>query len=150
MSFSTFSGPVRSGTVRFGSETNTGLMVLAQSTPVVFGTLTGTAFKLPAGSQILSVSFQTTTVFSAATTVRLTIGSTDITANATVTPVGVATVTFASTTGALALLSNVGSTDVTVTYTLVGAGLTTGAGNIIIQYVQRADNGAQVPSWQQV
>ena len=146
MSFSTFSGPLRSGTQRYGAETNTGLVVLAQSTPVVFGTLTGNAFRLPAGSQILSATFQTTTVFSAATTVKLTIGATDITGTATVTTVGVATVTFATSTAALALLSNVGTSDVTVTYTLAGAGLTTGAGNIILQYVQRADNGAQVPT----
>jgi hypothetical protein len=146
MGFSTFSGPVRSGTQRYGAGRNTGLAVLAQSTPVVFGTLTGTACILPAGSQILSVSFQTTTVFSAATTVKLTIGSTDITGTITVTTVGVATITFATTTAALALLSNVGSTDATVTYTLAGAGLTTGAGNIIVQYVQRAADGSANPT----
>jgi hypothetical protein len=146
MGFSTFSGPIRSGTQRYGAGRNTGLAVLAQSTPVVFGTLTGTACILPAGSQILSVSFQTTTVFSAATTVKLTIGSTDITGTITVTTVGVATITFATTTAALALLSNVGSTDATVTYTLAGAGLTTGAGNIIVQYVQRADDGSANPA----
>lgn len=146
MSFSTFSGPIRSGTQRYGAARNTGLVVLAQSTPVVFGTLTGTACILPAGAQILSVSFQTTVVFSAATTVKLTIGSTDITGTATVTTVGVATVTFATSTAALALLSNVGTTDATLTYTLAGAGLTTGAGNIIVQYVQRADDGAQNPT----
>jgi hypothetical protein len=146
MSFSTFSGPIRSGTQRYNPGRNTGLVVLAQSTPVVFGTLTGTACILPAGAQILSVSFQTTVVFSAATTVKLTIGSTDITGTATVTTVGVATVTFATSTAALALLSNVGTTDATLTYTLAGAGLTTGAGNIIVQYVQRADDGAQNPA----
>ena len=147
MSFSTFSGPIRSGTQRYGAGRNTGLVVLAQSTPVVFGTLTGTACILPAGSQILSVSFQTTTVFSAATTVKLTIGSTDITGTITVTNVGVATVTFATTTAALALLSNVGSTDATVTYTLApGTTLTTGAGNIIVQYVQRAADGSANPT----
>jgi len=146
MGFSTFSGPIRSGTQRYGAGRNTGLAVLAQSTPVVFGTLTGTACILPAGSQILSVSFQTTTVFSAATTVKLTIGATDITGTITVTTVGVATITFATTTAALALLSNVGSTDATVTYTLAGAGLTTGAGNIIVQYVQRAGDGSANPT----
>lgn len=146
MSFSTFSGPVRVGTVREGAARNTGLVMLAQATPVVFGTLTGTAAILPAGSMITRVSFQTTTVFSAATTLKLTIGATDITGTITVTTVGVATITFATTTGALALLANVGTADATVAYTLAGAGLTTGAGNIIIEYVQRADNGAQNPT----
>ena len=146
MSFSTFSGPIRVGTERYGAGTNTGFVVLAQSAPVVFGTLTGNAFRLPAGSQILSATMQTTAAFSAATTARVTIGATDLTVNTTVTNVGVVTITFATTTAALALLSNVGASDVTVTYTLAGAGLTTGAGNIILQYVQRGSDGAQAPT----
>jgi hypothetical protein len=146
MSFSSFSGPIRSGTVKEGAARNTGLVVLAQATPVVFGTLTGTAAILPAGSMITRVSFQTTVVFSAATTLTLAIGATSITGSITVTSLGVATITFATATAALALLSNVGTTDATVAYTLAGSGLTTGAGNIIIEYVQRADNGAQFPA----
>ena len=47
---------------------------------------------------------------------------------------------------ALALLANVGSTDATLTYTLAGAGLTTGAGNIIVEYIQRAPDGSQAPT----
>lgn len=149
MTFSTFSGPLRSGTQRYGADRNTGLVVLAQAAPVVFGTLTGTVGRLPAGSMILSATFQTTTVFSAATTVTLNIGATAITGAVTVTSVGVATITFATTSAALALLSNVGTSDVAVTYTLAGAGLTTGAGNIILQYVQRADDGSQAPAFNQ-
>lgn len=149
MSFATFSGPVRVGTERYGAGRNTGLVVLSQSVPVVFGTLTGTAFVLPAGAQLLSVTFQTTVVFSAATTAKLTIGATDITSAATVTSIGSAAVPFAGTTGAMALVSNVGTTDATVTYTLAGAGLTTGAGNIVIQYVQRAADGSANPTFSQ-
>lgn len=146
MSFATFSGPIRVGTERYNAGRNTGLVVLSQSVPVVFGTLTGTAFTLPAGSQLLSVTFQTTEVFSAATTAKLTIGATDITAAGTVTSLGSTAVAFAGTTGAMALVSNVGSTDAVVTYTLAGAGLTTGAGNIVIQYVQRAPDGSANPT----
>lgn len=146
MSFTTFSGPIRSGTVRYGAQENTGLALLGQVTPVAFGTLTGTACVVPAGSIITRITFQTTVVFSAATTLKLTIGSTDITGTVTVTTVGVATITFATTTAALALLANVGSTDATLTYTLAGAGLTTGEGNIIVEYIQRAPNGAQNPT----
>lgn len=145
MSFTTFSGPIRAGTVREGAGRNTGLVFLAQVTPVVFGTLTGTAAILPAGAIITRVAFQTTVVFSAATTVKLTIGATDITGTITVTSLGSAEVTFAGTTGAMALISNVGATDATVTYTLAGAGLTTGAGNIVVEYVQRQSDGAQNP-----
>lgn len=146
MGFATFSGPVRVGTQRYDPNRNTGLVVLSQSVPVVFGTLTGTAFVLPAGSQIVAVTFQTTVVFSAATTAKLTIGATDITSAATVTSLGGAAVPFAGTTGAMALVSNVGTSDATVTYTLAGAGLTTGAGNIVIQYVQRASDGSANPT----
>ena len=146
MSFSTFSGPIRSGTQRYNPGRNTGLALLGQVAPVVFGTLTGTACVVPAGAIITRVSFQTTVVFSAATTLKLTIGSTDITGTITVTTVGVATITFATTTAALALLSNVGTTDATLTYTLAGAGLTTGAGNIIVEYIQRQPDGSTNPT----
>lgn len=146
MAFATFSGPVRSGTVKEGAARNTGVLVLAQSARLAFGTLTGSAFILPAGSMITRIIFHTTTVFSAATTLKLSIGATDITAAVTVTTVGNHTLTLATTTGAMALVSNVGTTDATVTYTLAGAGLTTGAGDVIIEYMQRGSDGAQFPA----
>lgn len=143
MGFATFSGPVRSGTVRYGDADNTGLVVLTQSVPVVATTLTGTAFVLPAGSQILSATFYTTTLFNAATTAKLTIGATDITAAVTVTAAGAYALTFAA--GGIALVNNVGTTDATVTYTLAGT-IATGNGTIVIQYVQRGSDGAQAPT----
>lgn len=146
MSFTTFSGPIRSGTQRYNPGRNTGLALLGQVTPVVFGTLTGTACVVPAGSIITRITFQTTTAFSGVTTLKLTIGSTDITVATTVTNVSVTTISFSSSTAALALLSNVGTTDATLTYTLAGAGLTTGAGNIIVEYIQRGPDGAQAPT----
>jgi len=61
MSFATFSGPLRSGTVKEGAGMNTGLVVLTQSYDS--GNLTGTttgnydvaAMVLPAGAQIISI-----------------------------------------------------------------------------------------------
>jgi hypothetical protein len=61
MAFSTFSGPLRSGTVKEGAGMNTGLVVLTQSYDS--GNLTGTttgnydvaAMVLPAGAQIISI-----------------------------------------------------------------------------------------------
>jgi hypothetical protein len=61
MSFATFSGPLRSGTVKEGAGMNTGLVVLTQSYDS--GNLTGTttgnydvaAMILPAGAQIISI-----------------------------------------------------------------------------------------------
>ena len=150
MSMATFSGPVRSGTVRYGTPAtgrNTGLMVLTQSADVVATTLTGTAFTLPAGSQILSATFFTTTVFNAATTAKLTIGATDITTAATVTTAGTHALTF--TASGIALINNVGTLDVAVTYTLAGT-IATGNGTIIIQYAQRNADGSQAPAFNQV
>jgi hypothetical protein len=146
MSMATFSGPVRSGTVRYGAGTNTGVTVLAQSVNVVATTLTGNAFTLPAGSQILSATFYTTTLFNAATTAKLTIGATDITAAVTVTAAGAYTLTFAA--GGIALINNVGTSDVTVTYTLAGT-IATGNGTIVIQYAQRNADGSQAPAYNQ-
>jgi len=61
MSFSTFSGPLRSGTVREGAARNTGLVVLTQSydsgdlTGVTTGNYDVAAMILPAGSQIINI-----------------------------------------------------------------------------------------------
>jgi hypothetical protein len=61
MSFSTFSGPLRSGTVKEGAGRNTGLAVLSQSydsgnlTGTVVGNYDVAAMVLPAGSQIISI-----------------------------------------------------------------------------------------------
>lgn len=61
MSFSTFSGPIRAGTVREGAAENTGLVVLAQSynsgdlTNTVQGNYDVAAFIIPAGSQIVDI-----------------------------------------------------------------------------------------------
>lgn len=127
-----------------GTIRNMGATVVSQSVNTVFGTLTGTAFVLPAGAQVTSVTVVTTTVFSAATTCKLSIGGTDFTTTGTVTSVGsVALTANATTPGGWV---NVGSTDAIVTYTLAGAGLTTGAATIIITYVVRESDGSANPS----
>jgi hypothetical protein len=152
MGFATHLGPWLLGTVKnttgsvAGTIRNMGATVVSQSAPVVYGTLTGTAFVLPAGAQIISMQFVTSTVFSAATTAKLTIGATDITAAATVTSVAPYALPVASTSGATALALNVGTTDAIVTYTLAGTGLTTGAGTFIVTYVVRDSNGNANPT----
>jgi hypothetical protein len=111
--------------------------------------LTGTAFVLPAGSLIEYFKFYTTSTFSGATTVKLTIGATDVT--------GVTTVTGPSAPGNLAaatasnavtsLWANVGSTDAIVTYTATEAAtLTTGSVTIVAVYTVRDSNGSANPS----
>jgi len=150
MGFASHLGPWLLGTVKnttgttAGTIRNMGATVVSQSANVVFGTLTGTAFVLPAGAQVTSVTVVTTAVFSAATTCKLSIGGVDFTTNGTITNVGgVALTANATTPGGWV---NVGATDAIVGYTLAGAGLTTGAATIIISYVVRADDGSANPS----
>jgi hypothetical protein len=153
MGFATHLGPWLLGTVKnttgttAGQIRNMGATVVSQSANVVFGTLTGTAFVLPAGAQIISVDFVTTTVFSAATTGKLSIGGTDFTTTVTITSVGGAFATANATTPGGWL--NVGSTDAVVTYTLAGTALTTGAATIVVSYVVRDSDGSANPSPQQ-
>lgn len=150
MGFATHLGPWLLGTVRYttgstaGTIRNTGATVVSQSANVVYGTLTGTAFVLPAGAQVTDVKVVTTTVFSAATTCKLSIGGTDFTTTGTVTSVGSATLGANATTPGGWL--NVGSTDAVVSYTLAGTALTTGAATIVISYVVRNSDGSAYPS----
>jgi hypothetical protein len=150
MGFATHLGPWLLGTVKnttgttAGTIRNMGATTVAQEAQVVFGTLTGTAFVLPAGSLVTDVKVVTSTVFSAATTCKLSIGAVDFTTTGTVTSVGsVALGANATTPGGWL---NVGTTDAIVTYTLAGTALTTGAATIIITYVVLASDGANNPS----
>jgi hypothetical protein len=157
MGFATFSGPVRSGTVinttgtTAGLVRNTGVIQLLQSVTLtaasLTASLTGTAFVLPAGSILHSLTFFTTTTFSSATTVKLSIGATDIVAATTVTgPSNPAAMTGATASNTVtALWANVGATDAIVTYTATGTSLTTGSVTIVCVYAQRAPDGSSAP-----
>jgi len=74
MSFSTFSGPIRSGTVREGAGRNTGLVVLGQSydSGNITGTATGNydvaAFVIPRGAQIVDIVVDQVVAATAGTT----------------------------------------------------------------------------------
>lgn len=147
MGFATHLGPWLLGTVKNTTGTtasttqNTGCTVVSQSKNVVFGTLTGNAISVPAGAQIVDVKVVTTTVFSAATTAKLSIGGTDFTTTGTITDVGSVTLGANATTPGGWL--NVGSTNTFITYTLAGTALTTGAATIIITYAVRDSSGNQ-------
>jgi hypothetical protein len=153
MGFATHLGPWLLGTVKnttgttAGSVRNIGATVVAQTIPVTFSTftnLTGTIGSIPAGSLITGVQIITSTVFSSATTLKITIGGTDVATASTITDVGVVSVTIASTFAALA--ANTGTTDDLITYTATGTALTTGAATVVIQYVVRNPDGSANPS----
>lgn len=147
MGFATHLGPWLLGTIKNTTGTtaattvNTGCTVVSQSKDVVYGTLTGNAISIPAGAQIVDIKVVTTTVFSAATTCKLSIGGTDFTTTGTITSVGSVTLGANATTPGGWL--NVGATDTFITYTLAGTALTTGAATIIITYAVRDSSGNQ-------
>jgi hypothetical protein len=154
MGFATHLGPWLLGTTKNTTGTtaattrNTGCTVVSQSVDVVYGTLTGNAISIPAGSQIVDIKVVTTTVFSAATTLKLSNGGTDFTTTGTITSVGSVTLGANATTPALWL--NTGATDVFITYTMAGTSLSTGAATIIISYAVRDSSGNQAqPALQQ-
>ena len=150
MGFATHLGPWLLGTVKnttgstAGTIRNMGATVVNQSTNVVFGTLTGNAFVLPAGAQVTHVTIVTTTVFSAATTLKLSIGGVDFTTTGTITSVGGVNLNANATTPGGWL--NVGSTDAIVTYTMAGTALTTGAATVFIMYAVRDSDGSANPT----
>ena len=153
MGFATHLGPWLLGTTKNTTGTtasttrNTGCTVVSQSANVVFGTLTGNAISIPAGAQIVDVKVVTTTVFSAATTLLLSIGGTAFTTTGTITSVGSVTLAANATTPGGWL--NVGSTDTFITYTMAGTSLTTGAATVIITYAVRDSSGNQTQPAQQ-
>lgn len=150
MGFATHLGPWLLGTVKnttgttSGTIQNMGNTVVNQSANVVFGTLTGNAFVLPAGAQVTHVTIVTTTVFSSAATLKLSIGGVDFTTTGTITSVGAVNLAANATTPGGWL--NVGATDAIVTYTMTGTSLTTGAATVFIMYAVKGSDGAAYPT----
>jgi hypothetical protein len=152
-------GPWLLGTVKnttgttAGTIRNMGATAVKQTVTLDFnsinGSLTGTAFVLPAGAMVTYYKFYTTATFSGATTVKLTIGATDVTAATTVTgPAAPANMTAATASDAVtSLFNNVGSTDAIVAYTATKAAtLTTGSVTLQVTYTVRNSDGTSVPA----
>ena len=144
MGFATHLGPWLLGTVKEGAGRNTGTTVVSQSFDLAFGTLTGSPIILPAGAMVTHVTIVTTVVFSAATTIFLSINGTAFTTTGTITSVGGVNLNANATTPGGWL--NVGATDATIAYTMAGAGLTTGTATLFISYAVRNSNGSSVPA----
>lgn len=160
MTFSTFSGPLRAGTVKEGVGENTGLVQLARSATIGFAAMTTSPtaqalFTLPAGSKILRFNVEVVTAISggSVTNVGLVMGDSG-TANKYVTTFNTGTsaakVAQATVDAAMvvAQTNNIGTSDVTVfgTFTAAGGNPTAGSTVITVEYVQRLDSGAQVPA----
>lgn len=164
MSFSTFSGPVRAGTIKENADENTGLITLSRTAYVNVSGVALTAapvaqtlFNLPAGSKILNFvpEVLVTIAGGSVTNVGVTIGKSgtaDAYAASFNTGTAVARVTQATVdtaiTSKVAALDNIGTVDVPVqaTFTAAGGNPTSGQIAITVVYQQRSDSGAQVPA----
>ena len=153
MAFSTFSGPIRSGTVREGAGENTGLVMLTQSydTGVVtagVGNVDAPLGILPAGSQIVNILVDQVVVPGGSSTSTVSVGSTsggaELSAAVATTAGGRFTGTATAATQLAWQTSTSADTNVFVRYA-VGVAAGVGRAIVTVVYVQRASNGAQQP-----
>jgi hypothetical protein len=159
MAFASHLGPWLLGTVKnttgttAGTIRNMGATEVTQTDTITFtdinASLTGNAFVLPAGAMITYFKYFVTSTFSAATTIKLTIGATDVTAATTVTgPAAPANMTSATASDTVtSLFNNVGTTDAIVTFTATKAStLTTGSVTLQVTYTVRDSDGSANPA----
>ena len=142
MGQSTYSGPVRAGTVRDGANANVGNVALTQSATLAFGDIAAKdLFTLPAGARITGFSVFTTTAFNAGTNniINIRSGTTII---AAVTATGASITKGISTVVPVAaqveFYVGVGGSDAVINaiFAPTGGAATTGAATIIVSYVQ--------------
>lgn len=155
MAFTTFSGPIRSGTIREGAARNTGLVVLAQSynsgdlTGDAVGNFDTAAFIIPQGSQIIDIVVDQTVAATAGTTtvsVGTASGGAQLMAAIATTAGGRFRGTATAATQAAWQTSTTADTTVYVRVAVGTATLTAGQFYVTVSYIQRASNGAQNPT----
>lgn len=142
MGTTTFSGPVKAGTIREGASANVGFALMAQSANITFaadGTTTVVA-TVPANSQIFQITVDVTTAFDAGTTNTLDIGDgTTADKYADALALGsAARVLATSDVSQIGNLIDIGTSDVdvTVTYNQSGSAATAGAATVTVLYIQ--------------
>jgi len=158
--FTTFSGPIRSGTIRFGGRTvrNTGVVVLSQSydTGVVTAGVSNVDAQmglLPQGAQILDITADQVVVPGGTSTATISVGTTSGGAELMAAVVTTGGGRFRGTASAATQLawqtSTTADTPVFVRYA-VGTAAGVGRAVITVTYVQRAPDGAQAPTTTEV
>jgi len=154
MSFSTFSGPLRSGTQRYNPGRNTGLVVLTQSldTGVVtagVGNVDTPLGILPQGSQIVDIAVDQVVVPGGTSTSTVSVGNTsggtELMAAIATTGGGRFRGTATAATQLAWQTSTTADTPVFVRYA-VGTAAGVGRAIITVSYVQRAPDGSQNPA----
>lgn len=156
MAFTTFSGPVRAGTVKEGAGMNCGLATLARSydtgdlTGAVVGNVdTNTGIVLPAGSQIIDIIIDQVVASTAGTTtvsVGNATGGAQLMAAVATTAGGRFRGTATAATQLAWQTSTTADTTVFIRNATGTATLTAGRFIVTIEYVQRTDSGAQFPA----
>ena len=138
MGTTTFSGPVKAGTVREGASANTGSVLMAQSAVIdIIGATNTTAVGIiPANSQIVDVILNVTTVSNDGGTATVQVGhggDTDEYLPATNVKALATTRGTIQTDG-----TDIGTTDqqVTATFTAANGNGTTGAATVTVLYIQ--------------
>ncbi|MFO0452396.1 MAG: hypothetical protein ACK52I_27690 [Pseudomonadota bacterium] len=154
MAFSSFSGPLRSGTIREGAGRNTGLVVLTQSYDT--GVVTAGAGNvdvqmgiLPQGSQIVNILIDQVVVPGGSSTSTISVGNASggaqLSAAVATTAGGRFTGTATAATQLAWQTSTTADTPLWVRYT-VGTAAGVGRAIITVVYVQRTETGAQNPA----
>jgi stage V sporulation protein SpoVS len=138
MGTTTFSGPVKAGTIREGASVNTGFVLMAQSAviDIIGATNTSTIGIIPANSQIVDVVLNVTTVSNDSGTATVQVGyagDTDEYLPATNVKALATTRGTIQTDG-----TDIGASDqtVTATYTAGNGDGTTGAATVTVLYMQ--------------
>ena len=149
MANTTFSGPVKAGTIKdttgstVGTDVaNVGSVVMTQAANVVFGDdgTTTTIATLPANSQIIEIYVDVTTAFDAGTTNTLDLGD-GSTADQFADALDVSSAARLLATSDVSQITNlidIGASDVQVvaTYNQTGTAATAGAATVTVVYVQ--------------
>jgi len=149
MANTTFSGPVKAGTIKdttgstVGTDVaNVGSVVMTQAANVVFGDdgTTTTIATLPANSQIIEIYVDVTTAFDAGTTNTLDLGD-GSTADQFADALDVSSAARLLATSDVSQIPNlidIGASDVQVvaTYNQTGSAATAGAATVTVVYVQ--------------
>ena len=137
MGTTTFSGPIKAGTVREGASANVGFTVMTQSAAITeLAASTASSIIIPANSQIINIYVLVQTAWDGGTN-TLDVGTS---ADPDLYVDGLATSSLgnhrvtAAATGTEANWKDVGTSDVTIYYDSVATG--SGVGVLTVEYIQ--------------
>jgi len=138
MATTTFSGPVKAGSIREGATANTGFVLMAQSAviDIIGATATTTVGIIPANSQIVDVILNVTTVNNDGGTATVQVGNSGDTDEYLPATNVKALATTRGTIGTEG--TDIGTSDQTViaTFTAANGDGTTGAATVTVLYMQ--------------